>query len=127
MPMNDDEHQPVEPPGHDPPVDSEGAESSQNLTDNDPLIADLGATLRAALTPQRDVRDKARHKVDRALHARSTASGLTSMGSCAFDTLRHLLTNPARTADRYSMTESRLIMGTQDGIADTPDQEADRD
>lgn len=113
--MNNSEGKPFEPPMPDPQIE------------NDPLIPDLGATLRAALAPQRDVRDKARHRVDRALHARSAATGLTTMGSCAFDTLRHLLTNPVRSADRYPMRQSRRISDTSDRTTEPQDQEADRD
>ncbi|MCZ7628495.1 MAG: hypothetical protein M5U19_05335 [Microthrixaceae bacterium] len=93
----------------------------------DPLIADLGATLRAALNPRGDVRDKARHRVDRALHARSAATGITSMGGCALDTIRHLLTNPPRSADRYPMSEPHLGTDPADRPSGSQDPEADRD
>lgn len=125
--MNDDEDRPFETHRDNGPVDSDGPENSQAHTDDDPVIADLGATLRAALAPHSDVRDKARHKVDRALQARSAAFGLSSMGSCAIDTLRHLLTNRPRAADRNYMTDSRHTAGTLDRNPRTQTREADRD
>ncbi len=77
----------------------------EDLDESDPINDALGATLRAALAPQTDVRSNARRKVDRALHVRSAASLLTSMGGCGIETIRHLLTNPVRSADRYPMSE----------------------
>lgn len=125
--MNDDEHQPVEPPSPTPLSVHEAGEHSQDLTIDGPLATDLGAALRAALTPRSDVRDNARHRVDRALRSRSAASALTSMCNCGLDTVRHLLTNPAPSADRYSMMKSRLIANTLVRSEDEQDQEADND
>jgi hypothetical protein len=125
--MNADEHHPLGPHESHQSVDNEGPEHSESPTDDDPMLADLGAALRAALAPHNDVRDKARHRVDRALQARSATFGLTSMGSCAIDTLRHLLTNPPRVADRYSMTESRHTAGTENQIAVVQDQDPNRE
>lgn len=79
----------------------------------DTEIPDLGATLRAALAADEDVRHTARRRVDRALHARSAAAGYTSLLSCAIETFRHLLTNPPRPADRYTMLDE-LHTGSQD-------------
>lgn len=89
-------------------------EDTEVFAEDDPMIADLGVALRAALAPHGDLRHTARHKVDRALQSRSALSGITSMGGCAIDTLRHLLTNPTRGADRYSMNRSRQRNGVQD-------------
>lgn len=74
--------------------------------DDEHPIPDIGATLRAALSTNSDVRDSARHRVDRALHARSAVSGYTSLLGCAVETLQHLLTNPRDPADRYTMVEA---------------------
>jgi hypothetical protein len=127
MPMSDDEDRPFGAHRDSGPFDNDGAEDSPGLTDDDPVIADLGATLRAALAPHRDVRDKARHRVDRALQARSAAFGLTSMGSCAIDTVRHLLTNRPPVADRTYMTDARHTAGTFDRTAGTDAPEVDHD
>lgn len=79
--------------------------TDQTAVDEDPQTPDIGATLRAALSTGADVRGTAKQRVDRALNARSAASGYTSMLGCAIETLRHLLTNPADPADRYTMAD----------------------
>lgn len=126
--MNDEGEGPAGAiPGEDAPDPRGDAGPADVGTGEDPLIVDLGATLKAALNPQGDVRDIARHRVDRALNARSAASGLTAMGGCALDTIRHLLTNPPRSADRYSMMQPRPGSDMSDRPTDAHDPEADRD
>lgn len=98
----------------------------QDLTDDTEFVG-LGDALRAALSPQGDVRDKARHRVDRALQARSATSGLAAMGGCALDTIRHLLTNPPRAADRYSMMEPRIGTDVTRRPQDSAEPEVRRD
>ncbi|MCO5319335.1 MAG: hypothetical protein M9942_12955 [Microthrixaceae bacterium] len=78
---------------------------------------DIGEALRAALTAGADVRDTARHRVDRALHARSAATGFTSLLGCGFETLRHLLTTPAPGADRTGMDDRFDLGGIDRGVA----------
>lgn len=99
-----------DPGTHDrPPTEAPGEPSE---------VPDLGATLRAALAPRQDVRDTARHRVDRALNARSAMAGYTSMLSCGVEALRHLLTTPAVRADRVHMTPPTSPGDTEEGRAD---------
>lgn len=85
---------------------------------NESPMPNLGATLREALAPDQDVRRTAKHKVDRALHARSAAAGYTSLLGVSVATLRHLLTNPPRPADRYAMADDIGIDSSTEAVID---------
>ncbi len=63
-------------------------------------MPELADALRAALGTGSDVRDRARHRVDRHLQSVSPTSTLSMLAGTAVETMRHLLTNQPFDADR---------------------------